>query len=73
MHNYSGNFLGMHFVWWIIIIAIILFVLYKSAYQTNENTGKAKETALDILKKRFARGEITKDEFQKAKKMLDES
>ncbi len=67
MHDYNGNFYGMHFFWWIFIIIIILIVIYIIGKQ-----GKIvkRETPLEILKKRFAKGEITKEEFEKSKEAL---
>lgn len=66
----SYEFGGMHYVWWIIwiIILIWLFVLpYNFPRKKRKN-----ETPLDILKVRLALGEITEEEFQTKKKLLRE-
>lgn len=69
MHNYNGNYFGMHFLWWIFWIVLII-VIY---YLINRNTQNTSEkTTLEILKKRFAKGEITKEEFEKSKKTLNQ-
>ncbi len=47
----------------VLVIALIFFWLVRSA-------GK-KETALEILKKRYARGEIDRDKFNEIKKELE--
>ncbi len=67
MHEYSGNFLGMHFLWWLLLITVIVGILL--AINNQKNT-TVKETPLEILKKRFAKGEITEEEYEKAKEAL---
>ena len=62
-YGYGGGFM-----WLILIIVIgilIYFVLHAS--KSKGFTGSSTETALDILKKRYAKGEITKEEFDKMK------
>jgi putative membrane protein len=44
----------------------ILFVPADIPYQKSK-----KESPLDILKRRFANGELSKEEFQESKKILD--
>lgn len=34
---------------------------------------RKKDTSIDILKKRFASGEITKEEFEETKQLLDKT
>jgi len=56
-------------VFWIAVIVGIVFLirwLIVSA-RTREHGGFG-ESAVEILKKRYARGEITKDEFEKMRK-----
>ncbi len=77
------NFL--HGGFWIIplIMIILFFVLFKLKVfgrrgpmppwqNSNESGGENREsgTALDILKKRYAKGEITKNEFEQMKSDL---
>ncbi len=68
MHFYDGHFGGMHLVWWIIWIFLLLwifFIPYDIPYRRNR-----KEDPLIILKRRFAKGEITKEEYEESKKIL---
>ena len=69
---YNGHhFGGMHFFWWIFWIIILIWV-FATPYNFLGQLTK-KETSLDILKKRFAKGEITKEEFEEKKKFLEEN
>jgi len=66
MVGYGGMFFG--FLFWIIIIALAYFLI-KSLIEHNKTNGAGK-SALDIAKERFAKGEITKEEFEEIKKSL---
>lgn len=60
----------MIILWALIIIAIVLFIIW-FAKQMSGKTSKDKEkSAQDILKERYAKGEINKEEFENKKKDL---
>ncbi len=52
--------------WWVIIIGAVI-VIAKGLFFSS-NRGPENQSALDILKKRYARGEIDKEEFSEKKK-----
>jgi putative membrane protein len=54
--------LGMVIFW--AIIVFLFFSLFKS------NNEQKKDSALDILKKRLAKGEITKEQFDEIKQTV---
>ena len=62
---------GMMFMW-IFWIALIILVIYLATRLLNDRSGKAstEESALDILKKELAKGNITEEEFDRKKKLL---
>ena len=57
----------MIFLWVLFILGIIYFIRLFIASAKKDASG---DTALDILKKRYAKGEITKEEFEKIKNDL---
>jgi putative membrane protein len=63
---------GMILFWALIILLIILLIRgLRTAKGIGREGGTAAESALDILKKRYARGEINKEEFLEKKKDLE--
>lgn len=48
----------------------LLFWIFFTPYSIPGERGK-KDSPLDILQKRFASGEITKEEYQEQKKILE--
>ena len=52
---------------WIIFLAILVLVIY---FVRKGARGRVGETPLDILKKRYAKGDITKEEFEQKKRDL---
>jgi putative membrane protein len=72
--GYGMGWAGMIFmaVFWIAVIVGIAFLIRRLVVSTGSagNRGKPEESALEILKKRYARGEIKKDEFEEKKKDL---
>jgi putative membrane protein len=66
---YSNYYWGMNFVWWFIWI-IFLFWIFAIPYDI-PGQRKRRDSPLDILKKRFAAGQITNYEFQEKRKLLE--
>jgi len=67
MMGYGGY--GGMFMWliWILIAGVIIYFVVDRMKNSPKTGNSSTETALDILKKRYARGEITKEEFEKLK------
>jgi putative membrane protein len=58
-------------IFWIVIIGLVLYFIFgrRGARQSwPPGPGPEAETALDILKKRYAKGEISKAEFEQMKR-----
>ena len=68
----NGMFGGMWFGWifWIVIIIAIVWVVTQVINKNQQTNSNTKESPLDILKKRYAKGEITKEQYEEMKKDL---
>jgi putative membrane protein len=61
----------MMVIFWIaIILAVIFFIRWLIFSARGSGASKSEDSALDILKKRYARGEINREEFEEKKKDL---
>ena len=66
---YNSNYWGMNLVWWFVWI-MLLFWIFAVPYDIPGQRNR-KDSPLDILRKRFASGEISTDEYQEKKKILE--
>jgi len=67
---YNGNYYwGMDLIWWGVWI-IMLFWIFALPYNIPGQRNR-RESAFDILQKRFASGEITSNEYDEKKKILE--
>jgi putative membrane protein len=64
----NNNFWGMNFIWWFIWM-VMIFWIFAIPYDI-PGQRKRKDSPLDILQKRYASGEISKDEYQERKATL---
>jgi len=71
MDGGSGMEIGWVFGW--IILAIIIGLVVRGIYTPRKRNSNApeKDEAVEILKKRYARGEITEEEFEHMKHELE--
>lgn len=73
MHGYGGMGIGMEWGWIIGLIVLVIFIWFivrmtNRDQASNQNNSKS---ALEILKERYARGEIDRDEFEDKKRTLN--
>lgn len=69
----AGGWLGIFF--WIVVMILIIVLVVKLLYSRNTSShfpGKS-EDPLEILKRRYARGEISYEEYDRMKKELSQN
>lgn len=64
--GFGGMIMG--FIFLIVIIAVVLIIIFAIKSRGTFANISGNETPLDILKKRYAKGEISKEDFEKMKK-----
>lgn len=79
MGNYYGGYPMMGYgsfgwlpmiLWWALIIIGIVFLVRWAVGQSRSNSRGQEKSALDVLRDRYAKGEIDKREFEEKKKDL---
>ncbi|MEO6761161.1 MAG: SHOCT domain-containing protein [Candidatus Saccharimonadales bacterium] len=71
MNGWGGNSTGYSPWGWllmfVIMVLVILGIILLIRYATNNQANKNSSDALDILKQRYAKGDITKKQFDEMK------
>ncbi|MFO7934045.1 MAG: SHOCT domain-containing protein [Bacteroidales bacterium] len=72
MHGFGGMGLGMGWGWIIGLfgIAVVIWLALRTTYQGRDQDISGNKSSLDILKERYARGEVDREEFEEKKKNL---
>ena len=70
MMDGSGMMGGGYWILWLIFWILIIIGLVLLIKYLWEGAKRGEESALEILKKKYARGEISKEEFEEKKKDL---
>ncbi|GAB6153565.1 hypothetical protein JCM17380_23150 [Desulfosporosinus burensis] len=68
--GYGMPGIGMHFIFWIGIILLGIYI-FRHIVPHNHTGGLSKHSGMDILRERYARGEIDSAEYQSRKKVLE--
>lgn len=74
MHmGYEGAYFmgGMHWIWWLFCLALVGAVVYYIWGWASEQRGGPGEAPHEVLKLRLASGEVSIDEYEQRKLLLD--
>ena len=69
---YSYSNYGYWNLFWIVFLVAAIILIALLVYKFGIRRGASSETPLSILKKRFAKGEITRKQFDEMKKEMEE-
>ena len=70
-NNGGGTMFGGGFMWLIWILLIVAIVVMVKAW-SGGSSGSRDESPMEILKKRYARGEIDEEEFEHRRRELEQ-
>lgn len=71
--NGGGMFFGGAFMWlfWILLIVVVVFLIRLVVGRRGDTTADDGESPIQILERRFARGEIDEAEFKRRRAELE--
>jgi putative membrane protein len=62
---------GFMWLFWIVLIVVFVMLIKSITGGSSSTDASHHETPLDILKKRYAKGEIDEEEFERRRKELE--
>ena len=66
-----GDMMGMHTFWWIFWIAVVIALVFWDVGGSRARRDRPRETPHEVLRRRLASGEISTEEYEKRKAVLD--
>ena len=74
MHMFSGgghHMGGMHYFWWIFWVFLVGVLAFYGWGRSNNRQPSSRETPHAVLQRRLADGELTPEEYEQRKALLD--
>jgi putative membrane protein len=68
---FYDSMLGMHALWWIFWVAVVFALVFWGGGGSPACRERPRETPHEMLRRRLANGEITTEEYEKRKVILD--
>ena len=62
---------GMHGLWWIFWVVLIAAFVFYGWGRPSEHRRRPRETPQEVLQRRLASGEVSPEEYEKRKALLD--
>jgi putative membrane protein len=62
---------GMHVLWWLFWIVLVGAILLGGWGRLDRHQGRPRETPHEVLQRRLAAGEITPQQYEERKALLD--
>ena len=71
MMGMNSSMTGMHYLWWLFWIAVVFALVLWGRGGSPARTDRPRETSREVLQRRLASGEISTEEYEKRKTVLD--
>ena len=68
---FYDNMMGMHTLWWAFWIAVVFGLVFWGRGGSPARRDRPRETPHEVLRLRLANGEISTEEYEKRKTVLD--
>lgn len=68
---YYGHMAGMHAFWWIFWVILIMALLFWRRDRWRGPREQSRETPHEMLRRRLAAGDITPEDYESRKALLD--
>lgn len=69
-HDY-GYMVGMHAFWWFFWVIVVIAMVFWARADTPAPRRQPRETPHEVLRRRLANGEVSEEEYEKHKAILD--
>jgi putative membrane protein len=63
--HWNGWFMGWMWIFWVVVLVVVVFVIVRLLGTSSGRPKVRGEAAEEILKSRYARGEISKDDYER--------
>ena len=70
LHATGWSFIGMHLFWWIFWLGLIV-IAFGTMTPVPKSQLRSGERALDILRRRYAAGQLSTEEYEQRKMILE--